>query len=149
MSVIIDAAVELETCTFEIGRLGDLLAIVHEMIDIVRDQSMKNITASEGRMDLIDSQLVTVERLNRDIRKEVKYWSDMFYECSRQLKGREDISKGSPEEEACKQLIMEHVSGIKNTNHLGMILSFAKAIDEAGEKEKAPDSVDALAGAQE
>lgn len=149
MDLIIDAAVELETCTFEVGRLGDLLEILHEMIDIVREQSMKNIVVPAGRMDLIDAQLDTVERLNRDIRKSIKYWSDTFYECSRQLKENDCRLEGTSEEESCKQQIKQHIDSIQNMNHLKTILAFARTIDEAEAKEKASVGVGAHTGAQE
>ena len=149
MDLIIDAAVELETCTFEVGRLGDLLEILHEMIDIVREQSTKNIVVSAGRMDLMDAQLATVERLNRDIRKSIKYWSDRFYDCSRQLKERDRHLEDASEEESCKQQIKQLVEGIQSMNHLKIVLAFARTIDEAEAKEKASAGVGAHTGAQD
>lgn len=149
MDLIIDAAVELETCTFEVGRIGDLLEILHEMIDIVREQSVEKIVVPAGRMDLIDAQLATVERLNRDIRKNIKYWSDTFYECSKQLKESGRHLENASEEESCKQQIRQHIDGIQNMNHLKMVLAFIRTIDETEAKEKASAGVGAHTGAQE
>ena len=66
-----------------------------------------------------------------------------------QAKKDQEYAEQGTEIMVLRWLISNHVKNIQKVEWLVGILDIAKAIDEAGEKEKAPDSVDALAGAQE
>ena len=66
-----------------------------------------------------------------------------------QAKKDQEYAEQDTETMVLRWLISNHVKNIQKVEWLAGILDIAKAIDEAGEKEKAPDSVDALAGAQD